>query len=106
MLGYGRVERAARQQQVAMVPICWPLSPSLNQGFAPMTNPIPEGWTAHDGKGCPVDEDTIVRVIFRDGFKPLDNEVRAAVWNGCGKFWKWTDQSPSTDIIAYQEVKQ
>jgi len=61
-----------------------------------MTNPIPEGWTAHDGRFMPVASKARVNVLYRDGHQGRNHEARLLTWY---------DHGDRADIIAYQEVK-
>ena len=65
---------------------------------------IPEGFTLHDGKGCPVDPESCPRVIFRIGTRTT-NRRPAGHWieMGEGSAWEWEEGSRAAmDIIAYQ----
>lgn len=70
---------------------------------------IPEGWTEHDGKGCPVDLDATPAIVFRSGTdgRPLVMQPKypASKWEGYGgrDCWKWMPDSPDgADIVAYR----
>ena len=55
-------------------------------------------WIKHDGKSCPVSDDAIVYVKFRDGSSP--NGIYRAT------YWEWDWNRPKDDrIIAYRVVK-
>ncbi len=67
-----------------------------------------DGWIEHDGKGMPVDGDTLVICKFRDGDEEKDGEEWAA------KFWHSSDPALSNwvhiygrnaEIVAYKVVK-
>ena len=56
---------------------------------------IAEGWIAHDGGPCPVNEQARVTVMFRSGAQ--DTAIARAWWWGRGN-------KPRTyEIIAYQK---
>lgn len=63
-------------------------------------------WIEHDGKGMPVDGETIVRVRWGDGCEePLDNaNWTAAAWHEPETSSNWTchEYSPDVAIVAYQ----
>lgn len=58
-------------------------------------------WIEHDGKGMPVDGDTIVCIRMRDG------DETPASWNTAAEEWIWTwgERDRTGDIIAYRVVK-
>ena len=63
-------------------------------------------WIEHDGKGMPVDGETIVRVRLGNGWKePATFEHwTAAAWHEPATSSNWTchEYSPDDAIVAYQ----
>lgn len=60
-----------------------------------------DGWIEHDGKGMPVDGETLVNVRLRDGIEFDDGQTLASDWGLC---WRH-DPEHRNDIIAYRIVK-
>jgi hypothetical protein len=56
---------------------------------------IADGWKPHDGGPCPVDGQTVVRMLFRNGWINLRRAE-------CEE-WPWEPNDPELDIIAYRE---
>lgn len=60
-------------------------------------------WIKHDGKGMPVDRDTIVSIRVRGGEEtPAKWNTKASEWN-----WRWADDrseewAKTGDILAYR----
>jgi len=72
-------------------------------------------WIEHDGKGMPVDGDTLVYVRFADGWEDerdaFGNDLspdKAKVWgSGPSSNWVWGEQRPiHLEIVAYRIVSQ
>ena len=62
---------------------------------------IADGWKPHDGGPCPVSENTMPDILFRDGeIAGVGNFMEAWYWD-----WDW-QHSPNhdalDDIIAYK----
>jgi hypothetical protein len=74
---------------------------------------VPDGWTPHDGRGCPVDPGIKLAVLFRadsDG-RPLKilTNYRAGYWQRYGKrdCWSWLPGPVQRrDIVAYRVPEQ
>jgi hypothetical protein len=67
-----------------------------------MTNPLPPGFIAHDGSGCPVPLNSRPGVMFRDGFISKPQVIKAHSWIRIRQnFWQFYDLESSDDIIAY-----
>ena len=67
---------------------------------------VPTGWTAHNGKGCPVDPRSKPAVMFRMGSKTPRDMQPAEHWinMGEGSCWEWEEGSRDPmDIVAYWE---
>lgn len=64
---------------------------------------IPPGWTHHNGKGCPVDEQSRPAVMFRMGTETRRDVQTAEHWMmfAGGDCWTWGDRPEPMDIIAY-----
>ena len=61
---------------------------------------IPEGWTAHDGRGCPIDPQAMPGLLFRSGSAWRVGTRSAASW---GTMWTWDAKRPGlVDIVAYR----
>lgn len=61
---------------------------------------VPEGWTLHDGTGCPVDRSSSPAVIFRDGERVAGGVLRADTWE---PNWMWEPESRNRcEIVAYR----
>lgn len=61
---------------------------------------VPEGWTLHDGTGCPVDRTSSPAVIFRDGQRVEGGLLRADTWE---PNWTWEpDTRNRGEIVAYR----
>lgn len=67
---------------------------------AKLIDSIPEGWTPHDGSGCPIDADSMPGLLFRTGATwPVGNRT-AGSWNN---HWVWRADRPGiVDIVAYR----
>ena len=65
-------------------------------------------WIEHDGKGMPVDGDTLVLVKFRDSsphYSVDGSERKASFWHHDNpKFSNWSNLDAPADIIAYRIV--
>lgn len=59
-------------------------------------------WIEHDGGPCPVSDDAIVYVEFRDGRKSK-KESRARFWKAANDWWRHQGDS-SDNIISYWVV--
>ncbi len=60
---------------------------------------IAEGWIAHDGGECPVDDDVMIQTILLDGTKGAMGNANPANW------WTWS-RNTCYPIIAYRVVDQ
>lgn len=59
-------------------------------------------WIKHDGKGMPVDGNTLVTVRFRDGREEKEH-LNAFWWSPiAGSRDHWTHTGHPADIIAYR----
>lgn len=62
-----------------------------------------DGWIEHDGKGMPVDGETMVSVRFRE--KGERGSAPARFWDRCNpSCWRHTGEETELDIIAYRVV--
>lgn len=71
-------------------------------------HPLPEGFTAHDGKGAPegLDTNTVVRVQHGDGCVETEEDCRdfpftVQKWHDGDSQWVWSEPD-SRAIIAYK----
>lgn len=55
-------------------------------------------WIDHAGGPCPVPEDTMVDVRFRD--RDIESDIHAGFWSD----W-WLHDGSATDIVAYRLSK-
>jgi len=70
----------------------------------PFPTAIPEGWTRHDGAGCPVDRDSRPAVMFRSGSRMQPGLRKAEEWQSFGgsDLWNWNEEPERFDIVAYR----
>jgi len=74
---------------------------------------LPEGFTAHDGKSCPLPEverqHTVVAVYFPDSVKVEDvcDGETAAFWDGADEsWWIWDECKDYEDrIVAWKVIE-
>jgi len=66
------------------------------------------GWVKHDGTCCPVDEEAMVNVLFRDQKEEQRSTsfpAEAWFWHADGtkdsSLWIWCEECPENDIVAY-----
>lgn len=61
------------------------------------------GWIEHDGKGMPVDGDTIVAIRCRDGVEFMSHPASDFLGDGNGSKgdW-WKKRFLDVDIVAYK----
>ena len=62
---------------------------------------IAAGWKPHDGGECPVPWDTLVDVMFADGYVIRGRSAR--LWDYSKSWWRWEGRSQISNIIAYRE---
>lgn len=61
------------------------------------------GWVEHDGKGMPVDGDTIVAIRCRDGVEAMSYPASDFLGDKHGfKGDWWRNQGLGVDIVAYK----
>lgn len=64
-------------------------------------------WIEHDGKGMPVDGETLVHVRFPDGYEDTVSTEGEALQPSPANYWStswsWTNTTPlNVEIIAYR----
>lgn len=72
------------------------------------SHPLPEGFTAHDGKGAPegIDPDTVVRVQWGTGYIETEEDCNdtpftVRKWHDNPSSWVWSEVNHNA-IIAYK----
>lgn len=61
---------------------------------------IPDGWLAHDGSGCPLDDAARPALLLRSGTIMPAGHITATSW---GSHWRWASTSKNPgDIVAYR----
>jgi hypothetical protein len=74
----------------AHAPVVVPPQPE----YAPESVAIDDGWIDHDGNGCPVDAETLVEVLFRDGSK------NSGIW--MARRYSWNHVGKNGDIVKWK----
>ena len=72
----------------------------------PPDTTLPEGWTAHDGSGCPLSLDSMPAVMFRSGTRILPQKFTADHWEAMegGSCWEWQGRpEDGFDIIGWRK---
>jgi hypothetical protein len=68
---------------------------------------VEQGWIEHDGKGCPIESNTLCKVQYFN--EPRENAERYRAKAASFRDWPWKNPRRATsarDIIAYRIVKQ
>mgnify|MGYP004160281869 CR=1 FL=1 len=70
-----------------------------------LPDPLPDGWTAHDGGPMPTEPDALPAVWFRNGQRMQAGLRTAASWEGwtgraTGSCWTW--ENDGFDIVAWK----
>lgn len=64
---------------------------------------MPEGWTQHDGKGCPLALYAEPMVMFRNGARARLNVGESQTW--ALDPWIWCEPPSGFDVVAYEPPK-
>ncbi|MFK3847903.1 hypothetical protein ACI2J5_00185 [Agrobacterium pusense] len=67
-----------------------------------------DGWIKHDGKRMPVDGETLVNVLYRDGFEATRKAIFLQGTAGDDvSDWVWpASEDDQFDIVAYRVVDE
>ena len=73
--------------------------------LVPLPDPLPDGWSAHDGGAMPVEPDSLPAVWFRGDQRMQAGLRSAASWEGwagrsTGSCWTW--EGDPFDIVAWK----
>ena len=80
-------------QMPLVAPVKWIDKGEFSEMYGETPKPLPKGWQGWEGGECPIPNETMVVVMFRDG--TMDDTYPANLWD-------WEHHTSGGDIVAWR----